>query len=96
MDTIPVYVIAGLLESGKTTFIKDTIASDDFFKKGKTLILSGEEGIEEYEESFLDAYNSVVKYLVLVFRCDIEPFVEGFAVGLDAALGKFFTQKSAL
>lgn len=62
MDTIPVYVIAGLLESGKTTFIKDTIASDDFFKKGKTLILSGEEGIEEYEESFLDAYNSVVKY----------------------------------
>ena len=34
MDTIPVYVIDGLLESGKTTFIKDTIASDDFFKKG--------------------------------------------------------------
>ena len=62
MDTIPVYVIDGLLESGKTTFIKDTIASDDFFKKGKTLILSGEEGIEEYEESFLDAFNSVVKY----------------------------------
>ena len=47
MKTIPTYVIDGLLESGKTTFIKDTIMSDDFFKKGVTLILSGEEGIAE-------------------------------------------------
>ena len=57
LKTIPVYVIDGLLESGKTTFIKDTITSDDFFKKGITLILSGEEGEVEYEQSFLDKYN---------------------------------------
>lgn len=62
LKTIPVYVIDGLLESGKTTFIKDTITSDDFFKKGITLILSGEEGEVEYEQSFLDKYNCVVKY----------------------------------
>lgn len=62
MKTIPTYVIDGLLESGKTTFIKDTIMSDDFFKKGVTLILSGEEGIEEYDDEFLQKYNSVVKY----------------------------------
>ena len=62
LETIPVYVISGLLESGKTTFIKDTIASDDFFKKGKTLILSGEEGEVEYEDSFLKQYNSEVIY----------------------------------
>ena len=62
LKTIPVYVIDGLLESGKTTFIKDTITSDDFFKKGVTLILSGEEGEVEYEQSFLDKYNCVVKY----------------------------------
>lgn len=60
--TIPTYVISGLLESGKTSFIKATIASDDFFKKGTTLILSGEEGIEEYEESFLNHYNCVINY----------------------------------
>ena len=52
MKQIPVYVISGLLESGKTTFIKDTIASDDFFTKGKTLVLSGEEGEVEYEKEF--------------------------------------------
>lgn len=62
LKTIPVYVIDGLLESGKTTFIKSTIASDDFFKKGKTLVLSCEEGIEEYDDEFLNKYNTVVKY----------------------------------
>ena len=62
LKTIPVYIIDGLLESGKTTFIKDTIASDDFFKKGKTLLLACEEGEIEYEESFLKQYNTIVKY----------------------------------
>lgn len=62
MKQIPVYVISGLLESGKTTFIKDTIASDDFFTKGKTLVLSGEEGEVEYEKEFLEKYNTIVKY----------------------------------
>ena len=62
LNTIPTYVISGFLESGKTTFIKDTIASDDFFKKGKTLILSGEEGEVEYESSFLKQYNCEVYY----------------------------------
>ena len=54
LETLPVFVISGLLESGKTTFIKDTIMSDDFFEKGKTLILSGEEGEVEYEKEFLE------------------------------------------
>ena len=62
LKTIPVYIIAGLLESGKTTFIKSTIASDDFFQKGKTLVLSGEEGEIEYDEQFLKKYNTTVKY----------------------------------
>ena len=61
--TIPTYVIDGFLEAGKTTFIKDTIASDDFFKKGKTLVISGEQGEVEYDDSFLEKYNTVVKYV---------------------------------
>lgn len=62
MKTLPVYVIDGLLESGKTTFIKDTIAGDDFYKKGKTLILACEQGEVEYEDEFLKKYNSEVVY----------------------------------
>ena len=52
MKTIPTYVIDGILESGKTTFIKATIGSDDFFKKGKTLVLACEEGMEEYDKEY--------------------------------------------
>lgn len=62
MKTLPVYIINGLLESGKTTFIKNTIASDEFYKKGKTLVLSGEEGEIEYDQSFLKKYNTEVYY----------------------------------
>ena len=62
LETLPVFVISGLLESGKTTFIKDTIMSDDFFEKGKTLILSGEEGEVEYEKEFLEKYNCEIVY----------------------------------
>lgn len=62
MKTLPVYVISGLLESGKTTFIKNTIASDDFYKKGKTLVLACEQGEVEYDSSFLKQYNTLVHY----------------------------------
>ena len=61
--TIPTYVIDGFLESGKTTFIKDTIASNDFYKRGKTLILSGEQGEIEYSDAFLKKYNSIVRFI---------------------------------
>lgn len=45
---IPVVVIRGILEGGKTTFIKDSIKNKDFGDLGKTLIISQEEGVEEY------------------------------------------------
>lgn len=60
--TLPVYVIDGMLESGKTTFIKDTIKADDFFKKGKTLVLACEDGEIEYDNEFLTQYNTVVRF----------------------------------
>ena len=62
MKQIPVYVISGLLESGKTTFIKDTITSDDYYLKNKTLVLSGEEGEVEYEKEFLEANIKIVYF----------------------------------
>ena len=38
MNRIPVFFINGILESGKTTFIIDTIHSDGF--QGKTLLIA--------------------------------------------------------
>ena len=50
---IPVVIIRGILESGKTSFIIDALKNGDFGDLGKTLILSQEQGEVEYEESEL-------------------------------------------
>lgn len=50
---VPIYIFTGFLESGKTSFIKDTLADQDFIGKDDTLLIACEEGIEEYDEAFL-------------------------------------------
>lgn len=50
---IPVYLIAGFLDAGKTSFINDTL-EDGFARNDRTLIVCCEEGEREYEKSALD------------------------------------------
>lgn len=50
---IPVYVINGFLDSGKTEFIKYTLSQPYFQMRGKTLLIVCEEGEEEYEDELL-------------------------------------------
>ena len=45
---IPVYLFTGFLESGKTTFIQETLAGSDFNAGERTLLLMCEEGEVEY------------------------------------------------
>lgn len=49
---IPVYVIAGFLDAGKTQFINGTL-SDGFAAKARTLLLRCEEGEEDYDPALL-------------------------------------------
>ena len=51
MTDIPMYVFTGFLESGKTTFIQDTLADPRFNTGERTLLLVLEEGEEEYDLS---------------------------------------------
>ena len=53
MREIPVYLIAGFLDSGKTQFING-ILEEGFAREDPTLLLSCEEGEESYEKSALD------------------------------------------
>lgn len=53
----PVFVISGLLESGKTTLIKNMFLSPEFKAGGPTLLILCEEGEEEYEREFLTEAN---------------------------------------
>ena len=46
-DQIPVFLINGFLEAGKTEFIKYTMAQDYFQTEGTTLLLLCEEGESE-------------------------------------------------
>ncbi len=57
MAKIPVYVFAGFLESGKTSFIKDTLLDPGFTSGEKTLLIACEDGEEEYDEAFLKKTN---------------------------------------
>ena len=50
---IPVYLVAGFLDGGKTNFING-ILEDGFAREDKTLLLCCEEGEEEYEKGALD------------------------------------------
>ena len=50
----PVYICTGFLDSGKTTFIKDTLMQQDWIEDGPTLLLQCEEGEEEFSEEYRD------------------------------------------
>lgn len=51
MDDMPVYLFTGFLESGKTSFIDETLADKRFNNGQRTLLLVCEEGETEYDES---------------------------------------------
>ena len=57
MFEVPVYLITGFLESGKTTFIREVLDSPDFADGEKTLLLVCEEGMEEYDEKEYSRHN---------------------------------------
>ncbi len=53
MNEIPVYLFAGFLDSGKTSFINGVL-EDGFAKNDRTLLLCCEEGEEEYQSKVLN------------------------------------------
>lgn len=62
-NNIPVYLFTGFLESGKTTFIQQTLCDPTFDLGGRTLLLLCEEGIEEYEPAAWSTGNVFVEVL---------------------------------
>ena len=51
---IPIFLINGQLESGKTRFITETIEMGQFDEAKKKLLIVCEEGEEEYDQKMLD------------------------------------------
>jgi len=60
---IPVYMINGFLESGKSEFIKYTIAQPYFQSRNTTLLILCEEGEVEFEEKLLKKTRTVMEVI---------------------------------
>lgn len=73
---IPVYVFMGFLESGKTSFIQDTLEEDYFNNGERTLLFACEEGMEEYDEELLKKTNTTLVYVE-----EEEDFNKDFLIG---------------
>ena len=72
---IPVFIINGFLESGKTAFIKDTLKGEDFNDGTRSLVFACEDGEEEYPTEEMDKVNTKV-----VFVDDMEDFTKDFFI----------------
>lgn len=59
-EFIPVYMLTGFIESGKTTMIQSMLTDEGFSRGQKTLILCCEEGVEEYDTDLLNEHNAVL------------------------------------
>ena len=49
---IPVYIVTGQLDSGKTTFVKDTLMQQEWLEDGRTLLILCEEGEFELSDEY--------------------------------------------
>ena len=63
MTEIPVYVFTGVLDSGKTKFIQETLEDERFNAGERTLLLVFEEGEEEYDFSTYPHQNVYLEVL---------------------------------
>ncbi len=54
---VPIYIVSGFLDSGKTSIIHNMLEDDGFSRGQKTLIVQCEEGEEEFDEAALAKQN---------------------------------------
>lgn len=62
-NIMPVFLINGFLEAGKTEFLSFTMEQDYFQADGRTLLIVCEEGDTEYDEELLRETNTAVVFV---------------------------------
>lgn len=62
--SVPVYIITGFLDAGKTKFISEMLQDAGFSEGERTLIFRCEEGEEEFDEALLKSTNATVRDLI--------------------------------
>ena len=74
-DIMPLFLINGFLEAGKTQFLDFTMQQDYFKTEGKTLLIVCEEGDTEYDEKKLKKNKTAV-----VFVDDMEKLTDDWTI----------------
>lgn len=80
---IPVYIINGFLEAGKTSFISDTVTADYFAFDKTTVLLSCEQGELEYDIEVFKKHKTIVEYIKREELLDVD-YLYHLAERLDA------------
>lgn len=63
MKEVPVFVLNGFLESGKTTIIKEIIENNGNYQNNTTVVIACEQGEVEYDEEWCQKYGVHVEYI---------------------------------
>ena len=58
-----IYLFTGFLDSGKTSFINDTITTTDFCEGEKSLLIVSEQGEVEYNQEKIESFNCDIVYV---------------------------------
>ncbi|MCD8299741.1 MAG: GTPase [Clostridiales bacterium] len=78
---IPVYLFTGFMDSGKTTFVQETLAENDFGVGARSLIIACEDGEVEYDEQKL-----LEKQVSVIGVDSEEEFTPEFLADCDATM----------
>jgi len=71
-----IYLFTGFLDSGKTSFINDTITQTDFCENEKSLLIVSEQGEIEYNQEEIEALNCDIVYVTSEDQWTYEFFEE--------------------
>lgn len=63
MVEVPIFIVNGLIESGKTTLIKEIIENNVSYQAGSTVLVVCEDGEVEYEDSWLKEYEVQIVHI---------------------------------
>ncbi len=63
MKEVPVFVLNGFLDSGKTTIIKEIIENNGNYQNNTTVVIACEQGEIEYDEKWCEKYGVHIEYI---------------------------------
>ena len=71
---VPIYLITGFLDSGKTSFLNFTISQEYFQIDETTLLIACEEGEEAYDAELLKKYKTWLMHFRFVLIVGLKKY----------------------